>query len=81
MAAALRIGMLTPHMAAGPAAEFPEMAPGRVHVWVERLVTDGEAGTIGSSPPSQDDLGNVIAPSHLEPAVRKLLNENVDAIA
>jgi maleate isomerase len=81
MAAPLRIGVLTPHMAAGPEVEFPEMAPGRVQVRVERLAIAAEAGTIGSSSPSVDDLGNVMAPSHLEPAGRKLLNENVEALA
>jgi maleate isomerase len=77
----MRIGVLTPHAAIGPEAEFPEMAPGSVEVRVERLASDGEPGRIGSSPPSSTDLSEVAAPPHLDRATRKLVAEGLDVIA
>jgi maleate isomerase len=78
---ALRVGVLTPHRATGPEAEFPEMAPARVVVRVERLARDRDPGSIGSSPPSSTDLREATAPPLLDRAARKLVEEGIDVIA
>jgi maleate isomerase len=39
----IRIGVVTPHAALGPEAEFPAMAPGRVMTYVVRVSAEGAA--------------------------------------
>jgi maleate isomerase len=64
----IRIGVLTPHAAIGPEAEFPAMAPGRVVTCVARVPAEG-AAPVDASPTSTSGLRALAAPSFLdEPA-------------
>jgi maleate isomerase len=66
----IRIGVLTPHAALGPEAEFPEMAPGRVVSCVAR-VPSGGASAVGG-PTSSAGLRGLTAAEYLDPAAEQL---------
>lgn len=71
----IRIGVLTPHVAVGPEAEFPEMAPGRVVTCVARVSVGG-----GTRQPIASELrASTAAP--LDDAAATLEGCAVDAIA
>src|SRR4029453_7386002 len=48
----IRIGILTPHAAPGPEAEFPAMAPGRITTRVRRVAADVAGGRGRTKPPA-----------------------------
>jgi maleate isomerase len=76
----IRIGVLTPHVAIGPEAEFPAMAPGRVVSCVARIPSD--AATVvgpGGSPTSPSGLRALTAPELIDPAA-EMLGAPIDAI-
>jgi maleate isomerase len=75
-----RLGLLTPHAAIGPEAEFPEMAADRVMVVIEHLGTDDARGDVGSSPPPSSNLTALSRPGLLDKGARKLVATGVDAI-
>jgi maleate isomerase len=69
----IRIGVLTPHAAIGPEAEFPAMAPGRVVSCVARVPSD--AATVvgpGSTPTGPSELRALTAPELIDPAAELL---------
>jgi maleate isomerase len=70
----MRIGVLTPHAAAGPEEEFPLMAPGMVETKVERI-SSGAAGG------SAADLRALMRPPRLDDAAEAVAARSVDAIA
>jgi maleate isomerase len=70
----LRIGVLTPHAAAGPEVEFPAISPGCLTTRVVRL-------TERDPPTTPPVLRTLTAPSLLDEAARKLLVDSIDAVA
>jgi maleate isomerase len=80
VAKVIRIGVLTPHVAIGPEAEFPAMAPGRVVSCVARVPTDGASAVgPGGSWTSSLGLRALTAPELIDPAA-ELLGRSVDVI-
>jgi maleate isomerase len=57
-----RIGVITPHAAAGPEAEFPKLARGQVETSIERIAADTRALT----DPRLDDAANRLAARSVE---------------
>jgi maleate isomerase len=80
MSGEIRIGMLTPHAAAGPEAEFPAMAPGRVLTCVARVSADAPAVGGGADPTTPSALRELTAPPLLDEAAELLARGSVDAI-
>jgi maleate isomerase len=77
----IRIGVLTPHVAIGPEAEFPAMAPGRVVSCVARIPSN--AATVvgpGGSPTIPSGLRALTAPELIDPAAEMLGRAPIDAI-
>jgi maleate isomerase len=72
--------MLSPHAAIGPAAEFPEMAPGRVVTCVARISSDGAAVGVGATPTTLSGLRALTAPPFLDAAADMLGRGSVDVI-
>jgi maleate isomerase len=72
VAKVIRIGVLTPHVAIGPEAEFPAMAPGRVVSCVARIPTDGmsSVGAVGS-PTSPTGQRALTAAEYIDPAAEQ----------
>jgi maleate isomerase len=71
--AVTRIGVLTPHAAPGPEAEFPEMAPGRVVSCVARVPSDGASAVgAGGSPTGPAGLRALTAAEYLDTAAEQL---------
>jgi maleate isomerase len=75
-----RLGLLTPHAAIGPEAEFREMAAHRVIVTIGRLGTEHARGGVGSSPPSSSNLAALSSPELLAQGARRVAATGVDAI-
>ena len=77
----ISIGVLTPHAAAGPEVELPDMAPGRVVTRVARIVAPGgDASTPGKPPTSPSGLLALTVPSALDDAAAIFGGGSVDAI-
>jgi maleate isomerase len=74
----IRIGVVTPHAAIGPEAEFPAMAPGRVTTCVAR-VSGGESAAADSATPS--GLRALATPPFLDEAVDLLGQGSVAVVA
>jgi maleate isomerase len=76
----IRIGVLTPHAALGPEAEFPEMAPGRLVSCVARIPSD-EATAVGSGdgPTTPSELRALTAPEFIDPAADQL-GQSIDVV-
>jgi maleate isomerase len=68
----ISVGVLTPHVAAGPEEELPLMAPGMVATKVERI-SSGSAGPAA-------DLHALTRPPILDDAAEALASGGVDAI-
>lgn len=80
--ATLRVGVLTPHVSAGPEVELPEMAPTGVEVVIAR--TARRPDTTGTAPPHLSavrHLHRLAGPAALQPAVSRLCEASVDVIA
>jgi maleate isomerase len=76
----ISIGVLTPHAAAGPEVELPDMAHGRVATLVSRVVAPGTDGSGQGEPPiSPSGLRLLTDPSALDEAVAAF-GGSVDAI-
>jgi maleate isomerase len=80
MSGEIRIGVLTPHAAAGPEAEFPAMAPGRVLTCVARVSADAPAVGGGADPTTPSAPRELTAPPLLDEAAELLARGSVDAI-
>lgn len=76
----IRIGVLTPHTAVGPEAEFPAMAPGRITIQVARVSTDAAGGRVGTSPPAPADARTLTEPPILDDAADRLAAGPIDVI-
>jgi len=73
----IRLGVLTPHTAPGPEAEFPIMVPGRITTRVERVPAD--PAKTRTSPPSAATARR-LAGSALDKAAGRLGSDSVEAI-
>jgi maleate isomerase len=76
-ARALRIGVLTPHAAVGPEAEFPAMAPDRLVTCVVRVSTDGPGN---SSPTPAQGLRALTLSPVLDDAAEILAAGSIDVV-
>jgi len=75
-----RIGVLTPHLAPGPEAEFPAMAPGRVMTCVARVPAEGAAPGIGGNPTTPSGLLSLADSSLLDAQAAMFRLGTLDAI-
>jgi maleate isomerase len=75
----ITIGLLTPHTAVGPEAEFPAMAPGRIMTRVARISTN-DAAAAGTTPTSQLALRASTKPPLLDDATEVLAAAPIDVI-
>ena len=76
----LRVGVLTPHAAAGPEVELPDMAAGRVEAVVARVQPVG-ADASPTPPSTASGLRALAAPSVLDRAAAPFRKESVEAVA
>ncbi|MGH3358763.1 MAG: maleate cis-trans isomerase family protein [Nocardioidaceae bacterium] len=76
----VRIGVLTPHVAAGPEVEFAAMAPGRSVTTVARVSTEIAAVGVTSGPPPPDAARALTAAPLLDGAADTLAAASVDVI-
>jgi maleate isomerase len=76
----IRLGVLTPHDAAGPEAEFPAMAPGRVLTCVARVAADAPAVSGGADSTTPAGLRELTALPLFDEAAELLGRGSVDAI-
>ena len=77
----ISIGVLTPHAAAGPEAELPDMAPGQVVTHVSRIPAPGaDVSAPGTPPTSPSGLRALTAPSALDAAAGAFAGASVDVI-
>jgi maleate isomerase len=77
----ISIGVLTPHAAAGPEAELPDMAPGQVVTQVSRIPAPGaDESEPGMPPTSPPGLRALTDPSALDKAAATFAGGSVDAI-
>jgi maleate isomerase len=77
---AIRVGVLTPHAAIGPEAEFPAIAPGRVLTCVARVSTDTVPGGIGANAATPSGLRALTTPPFLDETTELLGQGGLDAI-
>jgi maleate isomerase len=76
----IRIGVLTPHAAIGPEAEFPAMAPGRVIARLVRVSSTEQTGGGASSPASATALAALTESPYLDDAAARVLTVPVDVV-
>ena len=77
----IRIGVLTPHAAPGPEAEFPDMAAGQVGTRISRIpARDASAAAPGTPPTSLSGLRASTAPTVLDEATVAFAPGSVDVI-
>jgi maleate isomerase len=76
----IHIGVLTPHAAAGPEAEFAAMAPGRLVTAVVRVSTETAAASVTSGPPTPVVARVLTAPPVLDDAAGRLAAGSIDVI-
>jgi maleate isomerase len=73
MSRQITIGVLTPHATAGPDAEFPRMAPGRIRTAVSRIGLPVLPGSGDREPPtSPDGLRALVTPAAVDEAASAL---------
>jgi maleate isomerase len=76
----LRVGVLTPHAAAGPEVELPDMAPGRVTAVVARVRPPGAAAS-WTPPSSASGLRALADPSSVDRAAAPFRTGSVEVVA
>ena len=76
----LTVGVLTPHAAAGPEVELPDMAPGRITAVLARVRPAGAAAT-WTPPSAAPDLRALAAPACLDAAAAPLHAGSVEVVA
>jgi maleate isomerase len=64
----IRVGVLTPHAAIGPEAEFPAMAPGQVMTCVARVSAEAAAEGVAADSATLSGLRALTAPVFLDEA-------------
>jgi maleate isomerase len=74
----IRVGVLTPHAAIGPEAEFPAMAPGQVVTCVSRVPVDPATGADSTT---ASGLRSLIAAPVFAEAAAMLAQGSLDVIA
>jgi maleate isomerase len=75
------VGVLTPHAAAGPEIELPDMAPGRVATLLSRIRAPGcDASASGTPPTTPTGLRSLTEPSALDEATAAFAGGSVDVI-
>jgi maleate isomerase len=80
MDAKVHIGVLTPHQAIGPEAEFPAMAPGQIITRVVRLRSnEWQCGRV-ATPTSPSLLASLTKSPVLEDAARTLATKPIDVV-
>jgi maleate isomerase len=77
---ALRVGVLTPHAAAGPEVELPDMAAGRVTTVVARVRPAGAAAS-WTPPATTAGLRALAAPSSVDRAAAPFRGGSVEVVA
>jgi maleate isomerase len=75
----ISIGILTPHLAAGPEVELPEMASGRVAARIARISAPGVVTSSGGTP-QPTGLRELAALRTLEEAAATFAPGSIDAI-
>ncbi|MFL6077080.1 MAG: maleate cis-trans isomerase [Mycobacteriales bacterium] len=70
--AVVRLGVLTPHAAAGPEEEFPAMAPGRLVTRVVRVAAAAGAADAAGGPPPPGAARQLTGPPLLDEAAADL---------
>jgi maleate isomerase len=81
-AAGLTVGLLTPHAAAGPEVELPDMTSGRVTAVVARIRPPDVAAEAVTTPPSAaSGLRALAHPAALASAAARFHGGSVDAVA
>jgi maleate isomerase len=76
----IHIGVLTPHAAAGPEAEFSTMAPGRLVTRVARVSTEVSAVSLTTGPATPVAARELTAPPLLDDAAERLAAGSIDVI-
>lgn len=76
----VRIGVVTPHAAAGPVAEFPAMAPWRITTRLARIATDAAGLPVGTGRPARTAARALTEPPLLDDAAAALAADPVDVI-
>jgi maleate isomerase len=76
----LRVGVLTPHAAAGPEVELADMAPGRVTAVVARVRPAGATAS-WTPPTSASGLRALAAPSTVDRAAAPFRTGSVEVVA
>ena len=71
MTSVVTVGVLTPHAAAGPEAELPDMAPGQVITQVSRIPAKGATVDSPGSPPTSP--AGLRALAEPQPSMRRRL--------
>jgi maleate isomerase len=77
---AISVGILTPHLAAGPEVELPAIAPGLVATQVARISVPGVVASSGGTP-QPTGLRELATPDALEEAATAFAPGSIDAIA
>lgn len=72
----IKIGVLTPHAAVGPEAEFAAMAPGRLVTRMARIQDQRQSG----DPATAAALASLTAPALLDRGVDMLLADQIEVI-
>jgi maleate isomerase len=81
MTSVITVGVLTPHAAAGPEAELPDMAAGQVFTLVSRIPAIGATvDSPGTPPTSPSGLRALAAPAALDAAAAVFAPGSVDVI-
>ena len=76
----IRVGVLTPHAAIGPEAEFPAMGPRRVVTCVARVARETAGVGVGATPTSRAGLRTLTTPPFLDAAADALARGSLDVI-
>jgi maleate isomerase len=76
----IRIGVVTPHAAIGPEAEFPAMAPGWITTWVARIPVDMAAADVMGGPPTAVAARALSASPQVDRAAKDLAAGAVEVI-
>jgi maleate isomerase len=80
--AEVTVGVLTPHAAAGPEVELPEMAPGRLIAVVARIRPHDVGDEVAATPPSRAaGLRALARPAAVDTAAARFRQGSVDAVA
>lgn len=78
----LRVGLMSPHAAAGPEVELPDMAGSRITVTLARVFSPGDAVEPSpAGPPTAEALRALTRPHVVDAAANRLRAQSVDVVA